>query len=375
MTSYIQRKRLGRFLDPALAVVLFVAWSTEYLTRKHHPGPVPVNLLLLACATAPIAWRRRAPLASACVVMSMAVIIAAILNNVVSWVAPLYILFIPPYTVAAFESRNRALIGLAAMIAGVWAITSFSSANFGDYLFTGGAVSAAWVAGRALRARRLLAVELRRKAERIASERDTRMRLAIADERTRIARELHALVANSVSAMVVQTEAAERLLDRDSVGADRAMAAVEDTGREALAEMRRILGVLRHPGEKAELAPQPGVGQLHSLVERARGPRRHVGLDVRGEPGPLPASVDMCVYRVLEDALVDAYDAEVTLRFAEHDVELDIACAGGSTSAWPTLAMRERCEMCGGEIEAEHADDGQTVLRARLPRAIEAVLL
>ena len=306
--------------------------------------------------------------------MPVAVILTATLHNVISWVAPIYILFMPSYTVAAYEPRKRALVGLAVSIAGVWGVTSASGAHPGDYLFTGGACLAAWAVGRALRARRALAVELRRKAQRISAERDTRTRLAIADERTRIARELHALVANSVSAMVVQTEAAGRLLDDDPGRADTAMASVEDTGRQALAEMRRILGVLRHADEQAELVPQPGVGQVHSLIERARGQRRRIELDVQGEPGPLPASVDLCVYRVLEDALAGTADARVTLRYAEHDIELDVTSAHATSHAWPTTAMRERCDLCGGEIEAEH-NDNDVALRARLPRAFEEALL
>jgi len=258
-------------------------------------------------------------------------------------------------------------------LAAVWglvATTGDTSAS--HYAFPTGTLAASWAVGRAVRARRLLDEELGRKAERIAAERESRELLAVADERTRIARELHAVVAGSVSAMVVQTEAAQQLLLEDFDRADAAMAAVEEAGREALSEMRRILGVLRRVGEAAELAPQPGVGQIHMLVERAREQRRQVELEVDGDPGPLPASIDLGVYRILEEALAGTGEdpLEVRLTFAEHDVELDITSHSTHAASWPTLATRERVALCEGELDA---DEGR--LRVRLPRAFEEVLV
>ena len=122
--------------------------------------------------------------------------------------------------------------------------------------------------------------------------------LVIAEQRTRIARELQALVANSVSAMIVQTQAAQRLLVEAPRDADAAMVIIEDTGRQALAEMRRILGVLRRDDDKPELSPAPGVGQIPALIERVRRSHPLVALHVEGEPGPLPASVDLGIYRI-----------------------------------------------------------------------------
>jgi signal transduction histidine kinase len=171
--------------------------------------------------------------------------------------------------------------------------------------------------------------------------------------------------------MVVQTEAAQQLLDEDLDRADAAMAAVEEAGRQALSEMRRILGVLRRAGEGPERAPQPGVGQIHALVERAREQHREVELEVDGDPGPLPASIDLGVYRILAEALANsgAAPVEVRLTFTERDVELDVSAHGAPAASWPTLAMRERVALCDGELEA---DEGR--LRVRLPRAFKEVL-
>ena len=370
---------LGRWLDPALAVGLLVASETELLTSKQLHGPVGLNVVVMAGVVLPVLWRRRWPLAFAAVVMGLTVILVGTLTELNSILFPMYVLFVPAYTVAAYEGRTRAQVGLAICVVGSVLVNMVSKhSSAGDYAFTFGLVGAAWATGRAMRTHRELAEELRRKALRIAAEREARERLAVADERTRIARELHAVVANSVTAMVVQTAAAERLLDLDPAAADEAMAAIEQTGRGALVEMRRILGVLRHGDEGAELTPQPGVGQIHRLVEDAREARRHVELHVEGEPGPLPASVDLGVYRILEEALAttsprSSDPMEVFVRFGDRDVELVITSDAEGAVAWPTLAMRERLEVCGGELDVEPAGDTGLSLRARLPRTFEEV--
>jgi signal transduction histidine kinase len=361
-----------RWLDPALAAVALVAFEIEIVTSGHRSGPLVLNVLGAAAITVPLVWRRRAPLAYACLTVGLAVVMTATLTDLTALVIPPFLLIIAAYTVAAYEPQTRAVIGLAVCLVAGWglgAMTRHSSVS--QYALPTGALAASWAVGRAVRSRRLLDEEFARKAERIAAERHGRELLAVADERTRIARELHAVVAGSVSAMVVQTEAAQQLLDADLDRADAAMAAVEEAGRQALSEMRRILGVLRRAGEAAELAPQPGVGQIHGLVERAREQRREVELEVYGDPGPLPASIDLGVYRILEEALAStgAGPVEVRLTFAQRDVELAVASHGAPAASWPTLAMRERVALCDGELEAA---EGR--LRVRLPRAFEEVL-
>ena len=229
--------------------------------------------------------------------------------------------------------------------------------------------------GRILRARRRLAAELRHTNERIIAEQHGREMLAIAEQRTRIARELQALVANSVSAMIVQTQAAQRLLIEVPGEADAAMAIIEDTGRQALAEMRRILGVLRRPDDKADLSPAPGVGQIPALVERARRTQRLVALHVDGDPGPLPASVDLGIYRILEEALASVDDTDgpvdIVLRFGADDVELDVTSHGGPRLDWPSIAIRERVALCQGVVDVDIVPGTGERLVVKLPRIFE----
>jgi signal transduction histidine kinase len=248
----------------------------------------------------------------------------------------------------------------------------------GSLAFAIGMPSASWATGRLVRARGILAAELRSKSKRIGAERKDRERLAVADERSRIARELHAVVATTVSAMVVQTDAAQRLLDVDPARADDAMASIEEAGRQTLAEMRRVLGVLRDEHDPAELSPQPGVGQIHALIEAARE-RLPVELHLDGEPGSLPASVNVGLYRILEDALTSAGDdstqpTNVTLRFGEHDVELTVSTEGVVPLRWPTLAMRERVALCEGKIEVDATPSAGERLLVRLPRSFAEAL-
>jgi signal transduction histidine kinase len=360
-----------RWFDGLLSGVFLVAAEVDLLGGP-RTGSRVVEVAVVAALTVPIAWRRRAPLAVACVVMSMLILLKAIDTGFHQLSVPLVALFIVPFTVAAYESRRRAVLGLAVCVTGPCVLNAMGPGS-GSVAFAIGMPIASWATGRALRARRKLAVELRNRTKHIAAEREDRERLAVADERSRIARELHAVVATTVSAMVVQTDAAQRLLDVDAVRADDAMVSIEEAGRKTLAEMRRVLGVLRDGDEAAELSPQPGVGQIHAMVDAARRGHRHIELFVQGDPGSLPASVNLGLYRILEDALTSAGEdttqpMEIALRFGETHVQLTVR-AGVASLSWPTLAMRERVALCEGEIEVD-----VTRLVVRLPRAFAGAL-
>jgi signal transduction histidine kinase len=310
--------------------------------------------------------------------MVMLVVLKAIYGDFHALSFPLFAVLIPPYSVGAGEPRGRALVGLVVCLVGVVAVHAVGS-DTGSFVFLVAIVCSSWAAGQVLRARRVAAITLREKADRIAAERADRERLAVIDERSRIARELHAVVATAVSAMVLQTDAAQRLLDVDAARADEAMESIEEAGRRTLTEMRRVLGVLREENETAELAPQPGVGQIHTLIENARGDHRQVELKVEGEPGPLPASVNLGVYRILQDALgsapkIDQHPTDVTLRFGQQHVELTVTTTAANSLSWPTPAMRERVALCDGAIDVNIAPSNQARLRVRLPSTFDGAL-
>jgi signal transduction histidine kinase len=228
------------------------------------------------------------------------------------------------------------------------------------------------LAGRALRSRVLLQAELREKAERAELERAERARGAVEDERGRIAAELQALVANGLSAMVVQAETVPRTIDSgDLVSAGAALAAVEETGRDALTEMRRLLGVLRRDHDGLELAPQPGLARLETLVERNRDRGLDVSLCVEGNRRPLTTGVDLTAYRVVEDALDAATEggagsAEVLLRYEADVLKLQVSDDREDGGSERRPGLSDRVSLYGGHLRAERVEDGFR-LRARLP--------
>ena len=371
----ISPRAFARLGDPLLAGALFVVCEAEVVSAGGR-GARPLGALSAAAAlTLPLVWRRRAPLAAAALVMAAVVALAVLVPGFNSLNAPMFVLFIPPYSVAAHEGRRRALVGLAICLVGAATVNLIHPSGLTSVVFSSGMVAASWAVGRALRSRRQLAGELRVTAQRLAAEEDGRERLAVADERTRITRELNAVVARSISQMVVQSDAARHLLLIDQARADEAMAALEDAGRDTLAEMRRILGVLRRIDDAPVLAPQPGVGQIPALIEQVSETGREVVLRVEGDPGPLPASVDISIYRILHDALLSQTDGaiEITLTFGDDDISLDVV-TDGNGAAWPTPAMHERAALCAGTLDVRPCLGDRERLRVWMPRLFDGAL-
>jgi signal transduction histidine kinase len=226
--------------------------------------------------------------------------------------------------------------------------------------------------GRFMRHRARLHDTLVEKAQRLDLERDVRAESAAQEERTRIAGELHDVVAHALSAMVVQAGAARRLTERDPERAATAFHAVEDTGREALTEIRRLLGVLRREDEELALAPQPSLRHVSSLVRRVRAAGLPVDLTVEGEERELPAGVDLTAYRVVQGALKAAFEAghaghaTVRLRFGLADVMLEVGDDGGAPER-PLPGVPERVALYGGQLRSAPRRDGGYVVRAHLP--------
>ena len=226
--------------------------------------------------------------------------------------------------------------------------------------------------GRVLRNRERLNRALREKADRLREQRADRAAAAAVEERTRIAGELDDVVAHALSAMVVQAAGARRLAERDPARAAAAFQAVETSGREALTEIRRLLGVLRHEDEDLALAPQPSLRHVGSLVRKVEAAGLPVELAVEGAARDLPIGVDLTAYRVVQEALGGALEhghagrAKVRLRYAADHVELEVADDGGAP-ARPLLGIRERVVLSGGQLRAGARHDGGHVVRARLP--------
>jgi signal transduction histidine kinase len=226
----------------------------------------------------------------------------------------------------------------------------------------------------AARARELAEQEARLEVERIAAAAER----AVAEERQRIARELHDVVAHSVSVMTVQAGAVRRLLRPEQERERLALETVEATGREALTEMRRLVGLLRKQGTMPEFAPQPSMRAVDLLVGTVREAGLPVELAVEGDPRELPPGVDLSAYRVIQEALTNALkyagpaNAWVTVRWKERELELEIANdgrsePGGDGGGHGLAGLRERVSLVGGSLESGPRNGGGFVVRAHLP--------
>ncbi len=284
------------------------------------------------------------------------------------------------YSVGAHAPDRHAQIALGAGVAAMWATAlAGGQTDIPSFLFSGGLIGVTpWLVGRSRRARGL-------RAELLEREQRQRERAAVGEERSRIARELHDVVAHSVGAMVAQAQGAARVLDRDPERAREALEAIERTGRTALDEMRRSLGVLRRNDSDAPLAPEPGMDRLAALVAQARDSGLQVELVTEGEPALLPSGVDLSAYRIVQEALTNALKhagpvrTRVAVRYSGEQLELEIADDGAPAGRAATKAasengggqglvgMRERVALYGGELHAGLRPEGGFVVRASLP--------
>jgi signal transduction histidine kinase len=348
------------------ALVQFELWGSDVTVPKAIA--VPAALLM----TLPLMWRRRAPLAVAAVVTGAWIAESLLDDSPQPVQSTLLGLVVAIYSVAAYSERGRALAGLALGLGAILA------SEPGDLIVMGPFLVGVWLAGRLFRDRERLAVTLQSRTDALEREQEEAARLAIAEERARIARELHDVVAHSVSVMVVEA-GAERLALGDERGSTReALLSIEKTGRQALAEMRRLLGMLREQDDDVSRAPQPSLTHIEALVARVREAGLPVDLQIEGRPVSLPPGVDVSAYRIVQEALTNALRhagparARVVVRYGDGDVELEVADDGrgadnGSPAGHGLVGMRERVTLYGGELRAGGGPGGGYVVRARLP--------
>jgi signal transduction histidine kinase len=376
-----------RLADALIALALVLLIELQFILGN-QPGTEAdaVNLIGGLLLGASLAWRRRAPLAMIGVFIAAAVGNEALDGGLFSFPAGDSGDEIPPfaslvtgalafYSLGAHADDHDAWVGLAVGLAGLWTTVIVSgSVDFGSFFFSTALGAISWLVGRNFRARglRLAAAE---------REQKQRTRLAVGDERTRIARELHDVVAHSVGVIVVQAEGARRVFDRDPERAREALGSIEQTARKALTDMRRSLGVLRDEEMSAMLEPQPGIDDLDGLLEQARSGGLAVELAVEGEPRALPKGVDLSAYRILQEALTNTIKhagpahTRVTVRYGERELELEISDDGPGPSVngvegdsgLGLVGMRERVASHGGELHLGSSPDGGFVVRASLP--------
>jgi len=412
---YAWLRRHPRLVDGVLAVALaFAGLGTA--VGMHSFVLVPITLGL----TIPVVFRRTHP------VGAFAVVIAVGALQVIFDLrpaAPDLTILVLLYTLAAYTTRRISVIGLSVCLLGSAAELNRLYTHeirthlpnwllFGVIVFAGPSLIA-WLLGDSMRYRRAYYANLEERAARLERDRDAQARMAAAAERARIARELHDVVAHNVSVMVVQADGAAYALGSDPNRTREALAAISATGRQALTEMRALLGVLRKsdeaqlggpaglpaaagsdrpalagvPGQDqtavtASLAPVPGIEQLDDLLDQARAAGLPVSCTIEGPPQRLPEGTALAAYRIIQESLTNTRKhagpwarASVLLRYTSDAVELVIAddglgeAAASDGAGHGLTGMRERAAMYGGSVRAEPRPSGGFIITARLPIA------
>jgi signal transduction histidine kinase len=363
---------------------LAIAAMLELVIGRDSPGAPSTTLWFSVPAVAvmvlPLFARRRLPFAAPAAYW----ILAAALSFIDSVLVPFMVSLFPVGMASAFLLGNlrdsrQAWAGLAVVLGSITTVVyNIPGHATPELVFIPVDFGISWAAGFALRERAEKAEAAEARAARAEQEREAAARVAVAEERARIARELHDVVAHAVSVMVLQVGAVRHKLP-DTLAEDRqALRGVERAGRTALAEMRRLLAAMRRDGDEAELLPQPGLDGLDSLLEEIGRAGLPVELHVDGEPVPLPRGIDLSVYRIVQEGLTNALkhaqatNADVTLRYRHDELELEVRDNGMGTSTGDGLGhglvgVRERVKLYGGEMTAGSATGGGFVLNTRLP--------
>ncbi|HZY26836.1 MAG TPA: histidine kinase [Jiangellaceae bacterium] len=375
------------WVDAAFALLMAAVATVETLSGNYDEGPVWLVVVTGLLLTLPLALRRRYPIGVYALVLVMIVVQAGVLGSN-EGVGIFFGLLVSLYTLAAHRPLRPALIGLLAFVP-LMAFSNWRADGnpFEDLSFILTLTGGAWVAGRIVWSRQQMVDQLSAQAVQLERGRAAEARVAAAEERARIARDLHDVVAHSVSVMVVQAEAAEALLP-DSDRSGQALRAIQDTGRSTLAELRHLLGALDDEGatsdtvERTTRQPSPRLRDADRLVEQLRAAGLDVSLTVEGGTTEIPSGVDLAAYRVLQEALTNALrhagrtSVEATVRITTDEVMVEVIDRGPAappphqfTTANPgrgLVGMRERVTLYGGQVESGPAGPGFRV-RARIP--------
>ena len=349
--------------------------------RTNGPeGPLWFDILAILVIVLPLLARRRFPFGAPAAMGIAAALTSFVDRTVVPYDGVTFLVGCAAlFLVGSLRDRAQAVAGFA-IAEGVLAVVVYNDprSSVGNFVVGSIIFAIVWTIAFGVGRKSLEADEAKERANRAEREREERARMAVAEERARIARELHDVVGHSVSVMTVQASGVRRLLRPDQDREREALLVVERTGREALAEMRRMVGVLRRPEEAPALAPQPSLDHLGRLVEQAREAGLPVELRVEGEATQLPAGVDLTAYRLVQEALTNvvkhaqATRADVLVNYGDSYLEVTVKDDGkgvgnGDGGGHGLVGMRERVSVYGGELDAGPRTGGGYQLRARLP--------
>jgi signal transduction histidine kinase len=373
------------WFDALVLAVLGIGLTGAVLGRGHvngPEGPLWFDELALVAIVLPLFVRRRFPFGAPVAVGVAAGATSFVDHTVVPFDGVTFVVACAAlFLVGSLRDRSQAVAGFG-VGEGVLAVVVHNDphSGLGNFVVASIIFTIVWAIAFGVGRKSVEADEARDRATRAEREREDRALAAVAEERARIARELHDVVGHSVSVMTVQASGVRRLLRPDQEREREALLIVERTGREALAEMRRMVGVLRRPEEAPALAPQPSLEHLDRLVEQARDSGLPVELRVQGEAVELPAGVDLTAYRLVQEGLTNAIKharathAEVVVNYGDGQIEVTVSDDGkgvgnGDGGGHGLVGMRERVSVYGGELDAGPQPGGGYRLRAKLPVA------
>ena len=373
----------------ALIALLALAGALELVVARNSPSDPPpglwLSVLLLAALVAPIFARRRYPFAGPMAYWVLAAAISFYDGLLIPFIGSLGVVGLATaFMLGNLRNGLKAGLGVAVVTVGIVAVVYNipGDTTTSNYVFISLRFVVAWLAGYALRERAEQAEAAEERAIRAERERESAARVAVAEERARIARELHDIVAHAVSVMVLQVGAVRHKLP-DELAPDRdALTGVERAGRMALAEMRRLLSAMRGDGEEVELVPQPGLDGLDSLLDDVGRAGLPVELHVDGQPFPLPRGIELSAYRIVQEGLTNALKhahasgADVNVRYRPDELEIEVRDNGRGTApsdgrGHGLVGVRERVKIYGGEMSTSTSADGGFVLSTRLPLGSE----
>ena len=383
--EYVQGVRVGDFarkywFDLLIAALALAALVEVIATPDSTQTTLWFGIPAIAILVLPIFARRRFPFGG-----PVAYFVLAAGISLIDWqlVPDRESFFVVGLAVAFLLGNLRnawqAGIGLVVVVSSLaFIVYEVPGHTTGELVFVPIDFVVAWVAGFALRERAEQAEAAEVRATVAERERDAAARVAVAEERARIARELHDIVAHAVSVMVLQVGAVRHKLPETLAEDSDALRNVEQAGRTALAEMRGLLAAMRRDGDEAELSPQPGLEGLDSLLEEIGRAGLPVKLHVDGEPASLPRGIDLSAYRIVQEGLTNALkharasNADVTVRYRPHELQIEVRDNGEGSSTSDGLGhglvgVRERVKIYGGEMSAGTANGSGFILSTRLP--------
>ena len=366
-------------------VVLTAAWSATSTALRDDLEPASdlvrtLEVVAIAAVVLLLVLRRRLPFAAPVAIWVGSAALSFVDGRLITGQAGLFLAGLGgAILLGGLRSDVRARLGFLIVLAGAATIVVNDPTHVsGDPIFTPVLFGVGWLIGYALRERAAQTEAAQERAARAERDRESAARLAVAEERGRIARELHDVVAHAVSVMVLQVGAVRHGMPESQVEHREALANVERAGRTALTEMRRLLGAMRHDDEHPELAPQPGLASLEGLLADVRVAGLPVALEIHGEPVELPPGLDLSAYRVVQEALTNAlrhaqaHQAEVQVSYESIDLRVEIrddgqGPAAGNGSGHGLVGIAERVKIYGGEMSAGGSPGGGFRVCARFP--------